>query len=436
MALDLGELSIVFSADDTDLTRKLDKAGDGVKGLFDEVKKFEKTTLDVTPTGADEVDKAKRSAEQLGSELDRTSDKAGKVKMATQPREETAKWREEIRKTGDDLGGKLGKWASGGIKWAGITAGTAAIGGLGTALTKGFGRLNSIDQATAKLEALGNSGSDVENIMDNALASVKGTAFGIGEAAGTAATMVASGVEPGKELESVLTGVADSAAIAGVGMDEMGLIWGKVAAKGKLDGETLAQMLERQIPIYDILAEKTGNTSEEIADMVSKGQISFETFADAMNDYVGGGAVRMGQTFSGAVDNMWAAAGRLGEAFLAPAFGSAPEAIGKITDGIDGLTEKVKPAAQEWANNLAPHLESFGRNIGPQVNAAMSTLGDTLGAVGPLIGELASAMGNVPFPVYAGGIAALISNHKGWNDALEAGGGVIGNFAEIGRAHV
>ena len=430
MALDLGELSIVFSADDTDLTRKLDKAGDGVKGLFDEVKKFENTKLDVTPTGADEVDKAKRSAEQLGREIERTGDKANRVKMPTQPREETSKWREEIRKTGDDLGGKLGKWASGGIKWAGITAGTAAIGGLGTALTKGFGRLNSIDQATAKLEALGNSGSDVENIMDNALASVKGTAFGIGEAAGTAATMVASGVEPGKELESVLTGVADSAAIAGVGMDEMGLIWGKVAAKGKLDGETLAQMLERQIPIYDILAEKTGNTSEEIADMVSEGKISFETFSDAMNDYVGGGAVRMGQTFSGAVDNMWAAAGRLGEAFLAPAFGSAPEAIGKITDGIDGLTEKVKPAAQEWANNLAPHLESFGRNIGPQVNAAMSTLGDTLGVVGPLIGELASAMGNVPFPVYAGGIAALISNHKGWNDALEAGGGVIGNFAD------
>ena len=429
MALDLGELSIVFSADDTDLTRKLDKAGDGVKGLFDEVKKFEKTTLDVTPTGADEVDKAKRSAEQLGREIERTGDKAGKVKMPTQPREETAKWREEIRKTGDDLGGKLGKWASGGIKWAGITAGTAAIGGLGTALTKGFGRLNSIDQATAKLEALGNSGQDVENIMDNALASVKGTAFGIGEAAGTAATMVASGVEPGKELESVLTGVADSAAIAGVGMDEMGLIWGKVAAKGKLDGETMAQMLERQIPIYDILSEKTGVASEDIADMVSEGKISFETFADAMNDYVGGGAVRMGETFSGAVDNMWAAAGRLGEAFLAPAFGSAPEAIGKITDGIDGLTEKVKPAAKEWANSLQPHLAEFGRNIGPQVNAAMSTLGDTLGVVGPLIGELASAMGNVPFPVYAGGIMALIANHKGWNDTLEAGGGVLKTFA-------
>lgn len=429
MALDLGELSVVFSADDTDLTRKLDKAGDGVKGLFDEVKKFENTKLDVAPTGAGEVDKAKRSAEQLGRELGRTGDKAGKVKMATQPREETAKWREEIRKTGDDLGGQLGKWASGGIKWAGITAGAAAIGGMGTALTKGFGRLNNIDQATAKLEALGNSGSDVKNIMDNALASVKGTAFGIGEAAGTAATMVASGVEPGKELESVLVGVADSAAIAGVGMDDMGLIWGKVAAKGKLDGETMAQMLERQIPIYDILAEKTGDTSEEIADMVSGGKISFETFSDAMNDYVGGGALRMGETFSGAVDNMWAAAGRLGEAFLAPAFESAPGVVGGITDSIDGLTEKVKPAAKEWANNLAPHLSEFGKSVGPQVNAAMSTLGDTLGVVGPLIGELASAMGKVPFPVYAGGIMALIANHKGWNDSLEAGGGVLKTFA-------
>ena len=92
-------------------------------------------------------------------------------------------------------------------------------------------------------------------------------------------------------------------------------------------------------------------------------------------------------------------------------------------------TEKVKPAAKEWASSLQPHLAEFGRNIGPQVNAAMSTLGDTLGVVGPLIGELASAMGNVPFPVYAGGIMALIANHKGWNDSLEAGGGVLKAFA-------
>ena len=160
---------------------------------------------------------------------------------------------------GEKLTSGIGKTLKAGV----IGVGAAAGGALAGSIAKGVGRLNSLDQASAKLEALGNSGQEVDGIMSNALASVKGTAFGIGEAAGTAATMVASGVKPGKELESVLTGVADSAAIAGVGMDDMGLIWGKVAAKGKLDGETMAQMLERQIPIYDILSEKTGIARSE-----------------------------------------------------------------------------------------------------------------------------------------------------------------------------
>ena len=46
------------------------------------------------------------------------------------------------------------------------------------AFTKGFDRLNSIDQAQAKLKALGNSASDVENIMTSATASVKGPPTG------------------------------------------------------------------------------------------------------------------------------------------------------------------------------------------------------------------------------------------------------------------
>ncbi|MBP0095013.1 hypothetical protein B0F79_25270, partial [Rhodococcus hoagii] len=116
--------------------------------------------------------------------------------------------------------------------------------------------------------------------MDNALASVKGTAFGLGDAAGLAGTMVASGIKPGQELETVLKRVADSAAVSGSTLEDMGLIWGKAAAKGKLDGEIVAQLLERQIPIYDILGKKMGKNAEEVADMVSKGKVSFKDFSD------------------------------------------------------------------------------------------------------------------------------------------------------------
>ncbi|MBP0094990.1 hypothetical protein B0F79_25150, partial [Rhodococcus hoagii] len=186
----------------------------------------------------------------------------------------------EASKAGEGFGSKI----AGGLSKT-LTVGVGAVGavaaaGIGTALTKGFQRLSAIDEASAKLSALGNSTQDVQKIMDNALASVKGTAFGLGDAAGLAGTMVASGIKPGQELETVLKRVADSAAVSGSSLGDMGLIWGKAAAKGKLDGEIVAQLLERQIPIYDILGKKMGKNAEEVADMVSKGKVSFKDFSD------------------------------------------------------------------------------------------------------------------------------------------------------------
>jgi len=74
---------------------------------------------------------------------------------------------------------------------------TAVVGGasaaLGTALVSGFQRLNAIDVAKNKLRGLGHDTQAVEAIMKNALASVKGTAFGLGEAATVAAGAVAAG---------------------------------------------------------------------------------------------------------------------------------------------------------------------------------------------------------------------------------------------------
>lgn len=135
---------------------------------------------------------------------------------------------------GRSAGGRMSSALGAALKTGAAAAGAAALTGVGVALTKGFQRLDAIDQAKAKLSALGNSGTEVESIMKNALASVKGTAFGLGDAAGLAGTMVAAGIKPGKELEGVLKTVADSASIAGTDLNDMGQIFGKVAAKGSL----------------------------------------------------------------------------------------------------------------------------------------------------------------------------------------------------------
>ena len=117
-----------------------------------------------------------------------------------------------LGKLSSDLGNKLTKY----ITKPALAAGTALAG---ITLVKGWNRLTALDEARAKLKAIGNTAEDVEQIMNDALASVKGTAFGMDEAATTAASAVAAGIEPGKELEKYLTAVADAAAVAGTDME-------------------------------------------------------------------------------------------------------------------------------------------------------------------------------------------------------------------------
>ena len=118
--------------------------------------------------------------------------------------------------------------------------------------------------------------------MENALAAVKGTAFGLEEAATVAAGMVAAGIKPGQELEGVLKTVGDTAAIAGVSMQDMGSIFGKVAATGKLQGDELMQLSDAGIPALSLLSKHLGKTTEEVRDMVSDGKVSFADFEAAV----------------------------------------------------------------------------------------------------------------------------------------------------------
>src|SRR5690606_10418020 len=81
-----------------------------------------------------------------------------------------------------------------GIKWIGATA--VALAGL--ALKGGFERAMKIEDAQAKLAGLGHDTQTIESIMESALASVKGTAAGLDDAATIAATAVAAGIKPGQ----------------------------------------------------------------------------------------------------------------------------------------------------------------------------------------------------------------------------------------------
>lgn len=429
MALNVGELYAKISVKADGVDSELNKVKTGLEDVKKSADKVEGLNVDVQVKNKDDLDKAKRSTDGLTDSAKRAADASGRIKFP----KDYAPDAERAKKSVSNLEGSIAGAAAKFTKFTAAAAGTAVVGTIGTSLVKGFQRLDSIDQATAKLEALGNSGSDVEKIMDNALASVKGTSFGMGEAATVAASMVASGVQPGQELESVLGTVADTAAIAGASMDEMGLIFGSVAARGKLQGDDLMQMLGRGVPVLQILAEQTGKTSAEISEMVSAGEIDFKTFADAMEGYVGGGAKRMGDTLSGSLKNLGAAFGRVGAEATKGLFSEAPAVINKLTDQVDGLGEVVGPIAAEWSARLTPAISEAATSVIPMAAAALGTLSDGLEMSLPLLQALTSAITAVPTPVLAAGLLTLTARHQGWTKVVEEGALSLRNWTRYAR---
>ncbi|NVM97831.1 tape measure protein [Arthrobacter sp. SDTb3-6] len=240
----------------------------------------------------------------------------------------------------------------------GLAAGIAAI-----AVKGGISRQLQIEDATAKMTGLGNSTSTVKQTMDNALSAVKGTAFGMGEAATVASTALASGIKPGQQMSKYLTLVADAATIAGTGMGEMGQIMGKVTNSGKVTNDVLNQFGDRGVGVLQMLAKHYGVTAEEMTKMVSKGKVDAATFEKVLTENVGGAAQKSGDTTKGAFSNMGAALSRVGVTLSSAFFPLFKNVFNQVTKTLDGMNDKIKPAAEafgKWFQGKAgPAIEGF-----------------------------------------------------------------------------
>jgi len=245
---------------------------------------------------------------------------------------------------GKILGGIAGATASAAKVIGGGIAGIGlAVGGLSA--QKGLSRLLDIDDAQGKLKGLGHSVDGIATIMDSALASVKGTAFGLGDAATVAASAVAAGIKPGQDLTKYLSLTADAATIAGTSLDEMGAIINKTTSTGKVYTDNLNQLADRGIPIFQWLQEEYGTSAEGLSKMVKEGKVDAETFRRVIEENIGGAALASGQTVRGAFANTGAAFGRLGAMFLKGGVQAAPVLFTAITGAVDRAGTALAPFA-------------------------------------------------------------------------------------------
>lgn len=230
---------------------------------------------------------------------------------------------------------------------------TGGIRYVSSAITQGGkNRAFNIENAHFSLQALLKDEKKVQKIMDQAMDSVNDTAYGFDEAAKAAAGFAASGVKAGKDMKQALAGITGVAAMTNSQYSDIAMIFNTVAGNGRLMGDQLLQLSARGLnaastikDYYREVRKNTKITEQDIRDMVSKGEISFDTFAKAMNWAFGDSAKKANETFNGALSNMRAALGRIGAEFYAPLITQNSEVVklinvlkDRINDVKKGLT--------------------------------------------------------------------------------------------------
>lgn len=210
----------------------------------------------------------------------------------------------------------------------------------------GFSRAMNIEQARFQLEGLD---ADVDAVMESTLAAVKGTAYGLDEAAKTAAVFTASGIEAGEDMTAALRGITGAAGMTGASFKDIAYVYQGIAGTGKVTQQDFLQFGTRGLNVAAALAKEFGKTEQEVRDMASNGEISFDMFSKAMDNAFGAHAQKANRTMQGALANTKAALARVGAAFLGEAGGGLQNAR-DIFNGLTVVIDKVNDAMAPVVN--------------------------------------------------------------------------------------
>lgn len=242
----------------------------------------------------------------------------------------------------------------------------------GGIINGGKRRAMNLENANFQLQGLLKNEEAVAAVMQNVSDAVDGTAYSLDAAAKVASQLAASGMKAGDQMFSALRGVAGVAAMTNSSYEDIGRIFTQVAGQGRMMGDQLLQLSGRGMNAAATLAsyltkigDGTKYTEAQIRDMVSKGQISFDTFAAAMDDAFGEHAKAANSTFEGALSNIKSALGRIGADFIKPLiaqngpFVNLFNAIRKKVNQIHEITKPIAEWTTETIGNMVNKLAGF-----------------------------------------------------------------------------
>jgi tape measure domain-containing protein len=212
----------------------------------------------------------------------------------------------------------------------------------------GWQRAMNIEEAKFQLEGLHVAWSQISDDISYA---VDGTAYGLDAAAKAASQLVASGVQVGDSMKGALRAISGVAAMTNAEYEAIAPIFTTVAGQGKLMTMQLRQLENRGLNAAAVLAESMGTTEAAVRDMVTNGEIDFNTFAMAMDKAFGEHAKDANRTFVGVTANIRAALKKIGADFATPIIeqdGPVIKALQVLRERINDVRKSLGPLNDAW----------------------------------------------------------------------------------------
>ncbi|MFA6973992.1 MAG: tape measure protein [Parcubacteria group bacterium] len=196
------------------------------------------------------------------------------------------------------------------------------------------------EQMGVAFEVMLGSKEKADKLMGEIVTLAAKTPFTLSEVGGVTKQLLAFGEDSSTVVDTVRR-LGDVAAGTGTEVKGLGLAYGQVMTKGKLQTQEMYQMAERGVPIVGELASMFGVSSKEIMKMVESGSVGFKDVQQAIINMTseGGRFNNMMEKQSKTVTGLWSNMTDAWDEML-NSMGESNEGI--IKGAIVGVTDMIK----------------------------------------------------------------------------------------------
>lgn len=363
-----------------------------------------------------------------------------------------------------DQGARMMRSGMGGVAVAAGKAGLAVaayqgvMAGIGLAFVRPAAEMERFQVQLTNLEG---SSEGAERAMAWIQEFATRTPLELNDTIAAYAKLKAFGLDP---TQGSLQALVDTMAASGGGaeqLDGLVLALGQSWTKGKLQGEEALQMLERGVPVWDLLAEKLGRTSAEVQDMATKGKLGrteIQLLVEALAERNAGASENMSKTWDGIISNLidhwsrWQMMVMNAGVFdylkdklqVVLDFLNAAAADGRlqrwaeqtataVMAAFQGIEDLARRSVEIWGE-LYPWLEAAATWMGgwQELLIAITALAFGKTILGLVVGVAKLTIGLAKVTRGAAGLLAILARFTGFGMAA-AIGGVVRAFAGLAR---